>query len=415
MNKLIATLIFIFVIIIFFSRIYSLRLKYTPFHSDEVLWPCQGYIYNLLVKGDFHSRLWTKSIWDFTSNPIPRYIYGWWINTKIGSNYYKEFNCYNYAYYLNKSLFDLNDVQKSMLFSLRGVNQVFALVVLVLSFLLFQNLFGTFIASIGILLLGFNPLFMTYADRAMTDMIYLFFLLTGLILVRIFQIAKNKYQVKLVICIGISTGLAIMTKPFGIMILAVWFCTLLFMKINIKNKVFLIAICFLTTIGTLILVYPPFWNNSLVTIINWFRAWMSIHNDFQLRYPTSKYNGPLDFISTTFTNVVYPGKYSIFRFFPSANILLIVPGIILTILKIVQKHKFTGIQQFVFATTIGIIFTCMFTLKMKWERYFLLPMFSVLIFQLLSIKLFWLKTKLIFARKVIDRFRRYLPVHNHLF
>lgn len=402
MNRIISSIIVISVIIIFFNYIYSARLKYTPFHSDEILWPClSSEVYNLLVNGDWRSQLWTKDQFSFAISPIPRYIYGWWIDTKFDSHFSKDMNCQNYSSYFDKSLANLNQKQITYLYSLRNLNKFFALLVLVLSFILFKNLFGKVIGIIGVFFLGFNPLFSTYATRSMAEMIFMFTLVFGLLLIRIFQTNSKLNPIVISTLISIWSGITAMTKLYGIMLFGVWLITLFSQKITIKKKLIIFGISVLSMFVTIIAVYPPFLMNPL-SIGEWSSFWISIYDNYRKLYPITIFNGPVGFLYTAINRLIYPGNYTLFHTIPILNILLVVPEIFALFIRGIKKQRFSDVHKFIIAVILSFvpssmlffhILTSMIYFQMHWDRYFLPLIFGEILLQLFTLQTLWLKIK----------------------
>lgn len=364
-----------FSIIIFFLIIYKKDLPSTPFYSDEVLYPCMGNIFLLIKNRDWFSKEWRKDKWYFTTSPINRYLYGAYLDLSGNNAYYQVMDCEHYGKYGWKTMSYLTPQQKNYLFQLRDFNIYITIFVLAIGLIIFWQLFGSLLAIAGVFILGFNPLFRLYATRSMAEMTLLAFISLGLLL--LWKLQKSiKYKNHLVpinILLGICFGFTMMVKPYGALILIFsWILLLVLNKSKIKQKVKYFIIGSLSCLLTMILLYPPFFTNPF-SIIDWFKAWIQIREQFQtldafrqILLPT-----PLERISSIIISFLIPGKMTIFSMIALLNLSSLIILIALMIYKII-RHKFFSDQEiFIFCCFIGFFISTILYLQINFDRYYL--------------------------------------------
>lgn len=235
------SLLLISIILTIFSFIFFLtRIERVPFETDEAYWVSTGKIIPILVQGRFSDPFW-QEYYGFTNFNGAKYIFG--LGLALLGHTESEINeagvaPYTYYHWLpdEGKVLPQNHILFSLVRDARIISAFFAAIsiglMVIASFLLFQNLF---LSSTAAIILFAHPILQHVAVRALADSFFLCFIM--LFLCGVLRIVKQKKRYQhLLASLGIVIAYLMIIKVNGAMFLFAFSVSLvLFSLIDSKN------------------------------------------------------------------------------------------------------------------------------------------------------------------------------------
>lgn len=364
------------VICLFFAILYAHDLPRTPFHSDEMAWPCMDKAYRLLVSGQWHTSEWYTSAAEFTTGPIPRYMYSFWQELTQITQLRDTIGCRDWPKYIGLSMYDLAPIETTFLLHNRKLNLIFALGTLLLVFLVSMRFFKTSIAVLSVIVLGFQPLYRSYATRAMTEMMLLFWLWLGIWIMSTGYKSDQHTHMRLrSFFMGFIAGLATMTKPYGVMILLAWWVWVLWQQsLTIRKKADVVILSLVPFFASLLILYPPFLLNPF-DIGQWVSGGVGVQNWLVKMYPH-------DALNSIPQKLLAIGRVTIWG---NSTEVFVRLGFILAhingwwwLILVILRSKRKEVEKIILSVVSAFFIMTVTFLRLNWDRYYL-PLISAFI------------------------------------